>query len=408
MATVKKSSSASVKKAVKKSSTKVAAKPAVKGKTSVKKTVTKTEVKPQKVVDSANKTANKTETKTEVTEVKADVATKPIANMSAEPVEKTTVKPVSQPQKSQQQKSQPQQNQEPQNRKPEVEIPSLEKFLNSGAHFGHKSSRWNPKMAPYIYEERNGIHIIDIIKSMSMLKNALLQIQDASERGSILIVGTKGQASTAVRMMAEEVGAFYIDTRWPGGLFTNFSIIKKSLEKLMKMEEQLANGAVDLVKKEQLLMERDVQRLNKMYSGIKFMDKLPTLLIVIDSRVEKNAIREARIAGVKSVALIDTNCDPEMIDFPIPANDDSIRSIRLFIELFGEAIKGGRKSEGLIALRRDYELKLANMKKAYTEETEKKRAMEEAEREKLKALRAGKSGKVDANKKVFRMVQKES
>lgn len=293
-------------------------------------------------------------------------------------------------------------------KRPEIELPTLEKLLNSGVHFGHKKSRWNPRMAEYIYTEKNGIHIIDVIKTLKMIKPILVKIQEASDKGNVLIVGTKGQASTAVKKMAEEVGAFYIDTRWPGGLFTNFTIIKKSLEKLMKMEERLANGAEGMVKKEQLLMERDVERLNNLYKGIKFMDKLPSLLIVIDSRVEKNAIREARNAGVEVVALIDTNCNPDLVNYPIPANDDSIRSINMFVELFGNAIKGGRKAEGLINLRRDYSLKLNHMKKMYDEEIERKRVMEEVERERMKKLRQGEQKDSTKDKKeVIRVVQKE-
>lgn len=285
----------------------------------------------------------------------------------------------------------------------EVEIPELEKFLNAGSHFGHKSSRWNPKMKKFIYTERNGVHIIDIIQTMKLLKETLKNIQDASDKGNVLIVGTKGQAATAIRKMAEEVGAFYIDTRWPGGLFTNFEVIKRSLDKLMTMEETLARGAEDLVKKEQLLMAREVVRLNAVYSGIKFMDRLPSLMIVIDSRMEKNAIKEARTAGVPVVALLDTNCDPDLVDFPIPSNDDSIRSINLFVELFGQAIVGGRKANSLKSLRRDYYAKLDYTKKAYQEEQERRRAMEEAEKERMKALRSGEKTEKDDSKPVIRI-----
>lgn len=283
----------------------------------------------------------------------------------------------------------------------EVEIPSLDKFLNAGAHFGHKSSRWNPKMKPFIYEERNGVHIIDVIQTMKLLKEALKIVQEGSDKGNVLFVGTKGQASTAVKAMAEEVGGFYIDSRWPGGLFTNFDVIKKSLEKLMKMEEKIATGGKGLVKKEELMMRRDIIRLNELYKGIKFMDKLPSLMIVIDSRIEKNAIKEAKIAGVPVIALVDTNCDPTPIKYPIPANDDSIRSIKLFVELFGQAVNGGKKSTSLKALRRDYAAKLEYTRKSYEEEIARKKAMEEAEIEKLKVMRQG-----SGDGKVVRLVQR--
>ena len=271
----------------------------------------------------------------------------------------------------------------------EIVLPELEKFLEAGSHFGHKKSRWNPKMQEYVYAERNGVHIIDLIKTMKLLKTALKEIQHASDRGSILIVGTKGQAASTVKEMAEEVGAFYVNNRWPGGLFTNFEVIKKSLDKLMKMEESLAKGAQDLVKKEQLMLTREVSRLNNLYSGIKFMDKVPALVIVIDSRVEKNAIKEARVAGVPVVALLDTNCDPTLVDFPIPSNDDSIRSIKLFVDLFKQAIEGGRKATSLVALRRDYEARLDMWKKEFEAEEERVAMLKQEEIERLKEMKKG-------------------
>lgn len=296
--------------------------------------------------------------------------------------------------------------------RPEIELPELDKFLQAGVHFGHKSSRWHPKMAQYIYDVRGGVHIIDLVKSMKMLKEALKKMQHSSDRGNILIVGTKGQAASLVSDLAQEVGAFYVNKRWPGGLFTNFDVIKRSLDKLMKMEEHLAKGGVGLVKKEQILMERDIARLNNLYSGIKFMDKLPLLVIVIDSKVEKNAIAEAKAAGVPVVALVDTNCDPTQIDYPIPANDDSIRSLKLFVELFGKAIAGGKRADSLKALRQDYVARLEKTITDYKAEVEKKKAMEEADRERLKILRKGDSLKVSADKvevknEVVRMVEKK-
>jgi small subunit ribosomal protein S2 len=294
--------------------------------------------------------------------------------------------------------------------KAEVAMPELDDLLKAGSHFGHKSSRWNPKMAQYIYDVRAGVHIIDLVKTMKLLKVALKRVQDSSDRGSILIVGTKGQAASLVSEMALETGAFYVNKRWPGGLFTNFEVIKKSLDKLMKMEEHLARGGEGLVKKEQILMEREIARLNKMYSGIKFMDRLPELVIVIDSRVEKNAIHEAVAAGIPIVALLDTNCDPSQITFPIPANDDSIRSLKLFIELFAKAIRGGRRSDALKALRRDYTAKLAKTTSDHQQDVARRKAMEEAERERIKALRKGEYTPVvvegEKKSKTIRLVEK--
>lgn len=290
-------------------------------------------------------------------------------------------------------------------KRPPVEIPTLENFLNVGAHFGHKSSRWHPKMKPYIYTDRNGVHIIDLVKSMKLLKEALAVIQQASDKGSVLIVGTKGQASTMVEKVANEVGAFYINNRWPGGLFTNFQMIKKSVEKLIKMEESLASGAEELVKKEVLMLAKEIERLNKLYEGIKFMDKLPSLVIIIDSKVEKNAIKEALATGVTTVALIDTNCNPELVKHPIPANDDSIRSINLFLDLFGSAIKGGLKADSLLALRKSYFAKLNALQAEYENRLAMKEKMEEEQRERLRRLRTGEEVVIEEGSAVISRVK---
>lgn len=274
-------------------------------------------------------------------------------------------------------------------KKTTVQIPTLEEFLKAGAHFGHKKSTWNPRMEEYIYDERNGIHIIDIIKTIGCLKEALAKIEEVAETGHILIVGTKGQAASAVEKVANESGALYINTRWPGGLFTNFDVVKKGVERLISLEETLALGAEGFVKKEQLLMEREVERLNRLYSGIKLMDKLPKLVVVVDSKLENIAIREANIVGVPIVALLDTNCDPTAVDYPIPANDDSIKSISLFLEIFGEAIKRGKKSQSLLELRKNYEAELASKRRDYENRIEKERALQEEEQKRMKRLKFG-------------------
>ena len=284
-----------------------------------------------------------------------------------------------------------------------IKIPELEELLHAGVHFGHKKSAWNPRMNDYIYEERNGIHIIDLVKTQKMLKNALEELNKLSGEGSVLIVGTKGQAAGLIQNMAEEKGIFYVNKRWPGGLFTNFKNIHRSIQKLIKMEEELAQGAEGFVKKEVLLMEREVERLNKVYSGIKFMDELPKAVIVVDSKVEKNAIKEAKLAGVTTIALVDTNCDPDLIDFPIPANDDSIKSIAMFVDLFGQAISGSRKAGAVVALRNTHKATLEKMRTDYIRETERKIKMEEDERKRIKDLRDGKS----VEKGVVRVVKKE-
>ncbi len=270
-----------------------------------------------------------------------------------------------------------------------VQIPKLIEFLKAGAHFGHKKSAWNPKMKKYIYEERNGVHIIDLVKSRALLERGLKAIERSSNKGYILFVGTKGQAATIIQNKAEEVGAFYVNQRWPGGLFTNYNILKKSVSNLIKMEEELAKGGEDLVKKEVLMLQRDVDRLNRMYEGIKFMDQLPSLMVVIDSKVEDIAIKEARIAKVPVVALMDTNCNPELVEYPVPANDDSLKSISLYVNLFGKAVGKGKKSEGLIALRKNHRANLQRLRDESIAEEERKARMEEQERLRMKAMREG-------------------
>ena len=292
---------------------------------------------------------------------------------------------------------------ETKNKSLSIKSPSLEELLQAGVHFGHKKSTWNPHMEKYIYEKRNGVHIIDLVKTQKMLKIALKALNELSKEGNILIVGTKGQAAGLIQEMAEEKGIFYVNKRWPGGLFTNFKNIHMSIQKLIKMEEELANGAQNLVKKEKLLMEREVGRLNKIYSGLKFMDKLPKAVLVIDSKVEKNAIREAGLSGVKTVALVDTNCDPDLVDYPIPANDDSIKSITLFVNLFGQAMGGSKKASSVIALRNTHKATLAKLKDTYEKEIERKAKMEEDNRLRLKDLREGKI----SDRGVVRVVKKK-
>ncbi|MCK9368961.1 30S ribosomal protein S2 [Candidatus Dojkabacteria bacterium] len=289
---------------------------------------------------------------------------------------------------------------------PQIEMPTLDELLKAGSHFGHKSSTWNPKMKPYIYGERNGVHIIDLIKSMSSLKTALKAISSAAETGNILIVGTKGQAASLVSAMAIAKGAFYVNKRWPGGLFTNFKIVKRSIDNLVKMENILATGAKDMVKREELLMKRDVERLNQVYEGTKFMDKIPTLMLVIDSKVEKNAIREAKIAHIPVVALVDTNCDPTVITYPIPANDDSLKSLALFINLFGKSIENSKFAKNLISIRTNNTSSLGKARSDFEQEEARLAAMAEMEKERVKALREGRAQEKFENR-VLRIEKKE-
>ena len=286
------------------------------------------------------------------------------------------------------------------------QTPELIDLLKAGAHFGHKKSAWNPRMKKYIYEERNGIHIIDLVKTKELLEETLAILSKYSETGNILIVGTKGQAASIVQAVAEKNGMFYVNRRWPGGLFTNFEGMKKSVQGLVKMEELLAKGARGLVKKEVLLMQRDVERLNRIYQGIKFMDKLPEAVVVIDTKVEKNAIKEARSMNIPIIAILDTNCNPDLVDYPIPANDDSLKSVSLLVNLLGDVVGKSKKSLSVVSLRRDQEALLSKWTKDFEEEKMRMAKMEEEERERMKALREGKI-KAENTGSVVRVVKKE-
>ncbi|MHC1716697.1 MAG: 30S ribosomal protein S2 [Candidatus Dojkabacteria bacterium] len=295
---------------------------------------------------------------------------------------------------------------EAETQKRSFQTPELIDLLKAGAHFGHKKSAWNPRMKKYIYEERNGIHIIDLVKTKTLLEETLDQLSKYSEKGNILIVGTKGQAASIVQSVAEKNGIFYINRRWPGGLFTNFDVMKKSVQGLIKMEDQLARGAQGLVKKEILLMERDVERLNRIYQGIKFMDRLPDAMVVVDTKVEKNAIKEAKAMNIPIIALIDTNCNPDLVDYPIPANDDSLKSISLFVNLLGDVVGKSKRALSIISLRRDHEAQLSKLAKDFADEKERQARMEEEDRERMKSLREGKI-KSESVGSVVRVVKKE-
>jgi len=288
-----------------------------------------------------------------------------------------------------------------QNKVSTVKLPELIELLQSGCHFGHKKSAWNPRMKQYIYEERNGIHIIDLVKTQELLKKAVEELEKLSNTGNVLIVGTKGQAASIVQNIAEEKGAFYVNRRWPGGLFTNFETIRRSIQNLVKMEEEVAQGGKDLVKKEVLLMEKEITKLNMMYRGIKFMDKLPSAIIVIDSKVEKIAVREANRVGIPIISMVDTNSNT----YSVPANDDSLKSITLIMNVLGEVIGKSKYGNSLVALRRDHEAVLDKMNRSYIEKKEREEKMEEEERERMKALRDGKAA--ESKGTVVRVVKKD-
>jgi small subunit ribosomal protein S2 len=222
---------------------------------------------------------------------------------------------------------------------------TIKQLLEAGVHFGHQTSRWNPKMKPYIFGARNGIHIIDLQQTVVMLREVYQYVRDlAAQGGQLLFVGTKKQAQEVVREEAERCGMFYVNNRWPGGMLTNFQTIRKSIERLKKLDEMLDTPAVAeaLTKKEILGLSREREKLMADLGGIKSMRKLPDALFIIDTKKEEIAVREANKLGIAVVAPVDTNCDPDIISHKVPGNDDAIRAIRLFTNVIAEAVAEGR------------------------------------------------------------------
>ena len=222
---------------------------------------------------------------------------------------------------------------------------SMKQLLEAGVHFGHQTSRWNPKMKPYIFGARNGIHIIDLQQTVTMFKDLEAVVRNiAASGGHVLFVGTKKQAQEAVREEAERCGMFHVHNRWLGGTLTNFSTIRQSIERLRKLEEMENDPKIvdALTKKEMLGLKREKEKLEQSLGGIKGMRKLPDAIFVVDPKQEEIAVREARKLGVPVVAVIDTNCDPDLVDYKVPGNDDAIRAIRLFCSAIADAINEGK------------------------------------------------------------------
>lgn len=225
-----------------------------------------------------------------------------------------------------------------------MSVVSMKSLLEAGVHFGHQTKRWNPKMKPYIYTERNGIYIIDLQKSVRMLEEACDFIRDlASNGGKVLYVGTKKQARIAIEQEAKRAGMFYINQSWKGGLLTNFETIRRRIEYLFELEEMEADGTFEaLPKKEVILLRREKEKLERFFNGIRDMVELPDAIFIIDQNKEKIAIHEAKLLGIPVIGILDTNCDPDDIDFPIPGNDDAIRAIKLLSATISTAILEGK------------------------------------------------------------------
>ena len=229
---------------------------------------------------------------------------------------------------------------------------NMRSLLESGAHFGHQSHRWNPKMAPYIFGTRNNIHIIDLAQTVPLLHRALQSISDTVARGGrVLFVGTKRQASEPIKDAARRSAQYYINARWLGGMLTNWKTISASIQRLRKVDETLDAGAIGLTKKERLMMAREREKLEKALGGIKDMGGVPDLIFVIDTNKEQLAIKEANRLGIPVAAIVDTNSDPDGIAFPIPGNDDASRAILLYCDLAARAaIDGISRSQGSLGI----------------------------------------------------------
>ena len=221
---------------------------------------------------------------------------------------------------------------------------SLAQLLEAGVHFGHKAYRWNPKMFPYIYTERNNIHILDLVQSAQLLKEANSYVKSSAEQGkTFLFVGTKRQASNLIAQEAKRCNSFYVNHRWLGGMLTNWVTLKSRIERLKTLEKQEADQVFNLLpKKEASLRRKEWEKLRKHLDGVKNMQQLPDVAIIVDQKRELTAIRECRKLGIPIISILDTNCDPDLVDIPIPGNDDAVRSIKLILKSLTDNINAGQ------------------------------------------------------------------
>ena len=233
----------------------------------------------------------------------------------------------------------------------------LKELLEAGVHFGHQTRRWNPKMKPFIFDARNGIHIIDLSKSLAQLEAACdFLVSTVSKGRKVLFVGTKKQAQQAVKETAREAGQFFVTERWLGGTLTNFQTVKQSIKRLKEIEKMEADGSINAyVKQEQSVIRREASRLHKYFDGIRAMDQMPGAMFVVDVKREHNAVAEARKLGIPVVAIVDTNCDPDLVDYPIAGNDDAIRSVRMILATVGQSVtRGQAEFESKSSRRKDF------------------------------------------------------
>ena len=226
-------------------------------------------------------------------------------------------------------------------------VVSMKQLLEAGVHFGHQTRRWNPKMARYIFTERNGVYIIDLQKTVKKLDEAYMFVRDiAADGGEILFVGTKKQAADSVKEEAERCGMHFVNARWLGGMMTNFNTIRRRIQRLAQLRQMAEDGTFDLLpKKEVVKLNLEIDKLEKYLGGIKNMEKLPSALFIVDPRKERIAVAEAHKLGIPIIAIVDTNCDPDEIDYVIPGNDDAIRAVKLIAGAMANAVIEGRQGQ---------------------------------------------------------------
>jgi len=241
-------------------------------------------------------------------------------------------------------------------------VPQVEELLKAGSQFGHSTQRWHPAFAEFVYKMSKGIHIIDVRKTLPMLEKAgeFLSAQVANEQSRILIVGTKKQAAPIVQEIGEKYGVYYVSDKWPSGLLTNYKMVSQSISKLVKLKEQVIKKRYILPKKELLSMQRDINSLEKRFKGVMFIDRLPTVIIIVDTKFERISVKEARALKIPVIGIVDSNCDPRLIDYPIAANDDAIKSIRLLLEMFSD-ILSQQKTPRILNMRAQFAKQLIQL-----------------------------------------------
>ena len=276
-------------------------------------------------------------------------------------------------------------------------VVAMKQLLEAGVHFGHQTRRWEPKMAEYIFQARNGIHIIDLQKTSKKLDEAYAFLKEQAEEGkTVLFVGTKKQAQDCVKEAAEKCGMYYVNQRWLGGTLTNFTTIRKRIERLAELERMQEDGTFDVLpKKEVILLKKEMEKLEKNLGGIKDMKELPGVMFIVDPKKERIGILEARKLGIPVIGLVDTNCNPEDVDYAIPGNDDAIRAVALIADCMANAVIEGRQGESMEAAETEMADEVAETEPESIEEVVASEEVVEEKAEEKPAKKAKKAEKVE-------------